>query len=642
MTPSGSPLAFDLFQPYAVDGKCKSDGGECDDWDVYPRIVAYQKEKPCLTEALKDLVTDLCVGLQPAFATDGTLHGAESLYDRYWDVNGPDISPNKLLGRWSIGALMGDGDPGVRALIARFGTESKCQALMDELSPKVLELERQLQEAKQKKDKDAVHRILADGRGLPFLQRELEFAQPENEERRKRIIGRMEADMEIVGQHTKLSSSAAYVHPEIRALHEKYCSETIPSMEEAEKAVDALVCRDSFCSKKFGSPEGAMQRHIDIHLAEGSLIVKLFHNNLEHYAAQRPHVSLNYTRAEIAHCHEEIVAASFNWAASVGKASIKDLAFDLIIEKQEFVTLRMLHSYDCRHPPETPCLSLVARYLKGLRELENVGFKFARDDSTVAKIVEWHLRATSGKWADFPRTALQVSWPSDDEVLAEAGRLDRQTDSIYKVDIWNMVALFGSSHLPLPMPNDHDIGIICDPPRGPPPADAVSGHPLVAETAAARITLRELQKLPALSAVKAAMAPVGLGVCSSEIPLIGDLMCDLLDDIQQCPGRRVIIESSPFRTRHEAALCEFVALLAYHGKEVLFSGGPCNEKKQGRSMGAALTALMSLPLRQRKPGKLVGDVSMRVERRRWRLIFFAWAKHCCCHSRVHRHKTKNK
>ena len=623
-------LVFDLCQPYAPDGKGKSDDDEYDDWLVYTRIVAYKKEKPCLTEALEDLVTDLCVGLQPAFATDGTLHGAESLYDRYWDVNSPDISPNKLLGRWSIGALMGDGDPGVRALIARFGTKSKCQALVDELSPKVAELEKQLREATRKKDKDEVHRILADGRGLQFLQRELEFARPENEERRKRIIGRMEADMQIVCHHTNLSSLAAYVHPEIRALHEKYCSAKIPTMEEAENAVDELVCRNSFCGEIFGSPEGAKKRHIDIHLAEGSLIVKLFHNNLRHYATERPHVSLNYTRAEIAHCYEDIVAASFHWAASVGKASIKDLAFDLIIEKQEIVTLPMLHSYDCRHPPETPWLSLVARYLKGLHELENVGFKFARDDSTVAKIVEWHLRATSGKWQDFPRIALQVSWPSDDKVLAKAERLDRQTDGIYKIDIWNMVALFGSSHLPLP--DVHDVGIICDPHRGPPPADAVSGHPLVAEEAAARITLRELKKLPALSAVKASMAPVGLGVCSSGVPTIGDLMCDLLEDIKQCPGQRVIIESSPFRTRHEAALCEFVALLEYHGKEVLFSGGPCNEKKQGRSMGPALTALMSLPLRQRKPGKLVGDLSMRVKRRRWRLAFITWAKHCCLHS----------
>ena len=94
-------LVFDLCQPYAPDGKGKSDDDEYDDWLVYTRIVAYKEEKPCLTEALEDLVTDLCVGLQPAFATDGTLHGAESLYDRYWDVNSPDISPNKLLDQWT-------------------------------------------------------------------------------------------------------------------------------------------------------------------------------------------------------------------------------------------------------------------------------------------------------------------------------------------------------------------------------------------------------------------------------------------------------------------------------------------------------------------------------------------------------------
>ena len=82
MVHDSDKIAFDLCQPYAVDEKKHPfEVMPGDDWSGYTRAVADESEQANLKAALPGLDSHLAVGIQNEFATDGTLHGGESLYN---------------------------------------------------------------------------------------------------------------------------------------------------------------------------------------------------------------------------------------------------------------------------------------------------------------------------------------------------------------------------------------------------------------------------------------------------------------------------------------------------------------------------------------------------------------------------------
>ena len=119
-------------------------------------------------------------------------------------------------------------------------------------------------------------------------------------------------------------------------------------------------------------------------------------------------------------------------------------------------------------------------------------------------VADWHLKGTCGQWNDFPQGALQV--PCSKDGLSDIAQID-ESDYIFKVDVWNTVALFGGSHLPTPLKTD----IFEQPSKGIPPRDGVGCHPMVDSNKSSDLSLEKLKALPALTSLKAAMAPIGLG-----------------------------------------------------------------------------------------------------------------------------------
>ena len=429
-----------------------------------------------LKEKLEGFDSGLAVGLQPCWKPSGKPGGSEGLFDRYWTKEG---TPNKLWGKWAVGALFGDYGPTL--LRERFGTDEKCANTVVKLKESIADKNAKLEKAKEGNDKKMIG-FLEGPFGLQYDEWELKFASPEHAEHRRRSLAQLEADYLLVTRMADLSKKAAFAVPQIRQMGAAHGVE-MPAAEESWEALCTLVSSSVYNDELHGSSYGKRYTYKQVHEAEAKLNLKVFLENIKLFdtADGKPYCSFNYTRAELLHNVDAIVKYFGTCASELGFQDMRDLPFIVLLEKQELVPMSFLYLYDNKYS-----CGLVKQYYDALQKLSDAGFHFARDDATTEKVCKWHMKGTKGMWKDFPQSCLQM--PGADSE-------DRKSDNMYKVDVSVVTALFGATHLPTPLA---EAGVCKLPAPGPPPQDAAGKHPDIADADAADLSLAELRKFSCL------------------------------------------------------------------------------------------------------------------------------------------------